>query len=497
MRWPRVANLIVVGIVVAACGPAAIPATITSPPPSAPAASPAASASPIVAASASPSTSPSPGAAMSPVRASARDIGERVGLAPGLGGTLFVSIPRPTGSLLALLDESGRLRPGWPVTISDSTVCGDPLPAADGSVRIVCDGTDLPVYDNDPSDVRAFAFDADGHSMTGWPVRLRPGFGRVIGDDLIYFAAQWLTDTYNVGMVSHEAWLTTIAVDGSVRAGTKVPLVESCCSERWVIAPDGIAYGSTNDYGDSVESPKSSQLIALGNAGIRSGFPIKLDGLASPPAFDAAGRLHVTVSEVSDRTAHTIVLDTNGQATAGGSDDLGFMATDECTGIEGSCETPTAPLVGDDGTTFVIGAHFNDTIVAGVTPSGEVMAGWPYRSTDGHQRAGICPPTDICEGYNLTTPALGPDQVVYLIHAPADTDIGGRIVAIGPDGRVRPGWPVELKRPGAEFWTVVVGSTGTAYGLAIEPESGDDASATVVAIAPDSTVVYTTTIIEP
>jgi len=62
---------------------------------------------------------------------------------------------------------------------------------------------------------------------------------------------------------------------------------------------------------------------------------------------------------------------------------------------------------------------------------------------------------------------------------------------------VRPGWPVELRRPGAEFWSVVVGSDGTAYVLAIEPEPGDTTSATVLAIAPDSSVLYRTTIIDP
>lgn len=69
--------------------------------------------------------------------------------------------------------------------------------------------------------------------------------------------------------------------------------------------------------------------------------------------------------------------------------------------------------------------------------------------------------------------------------------------AVGPDGRVRPGWPVELTRPGAEFWSVVVGSDRTVYALAVEPEAGDTSSASILAIAPDSTVRSTTTIIEP
>jgi hypothetical protein len=371
------------------------------------------------------------------------------------------------------------------------------MPVADGSVRIICDGTDLPKYDNDPSDLRAFAFDATGQSTAGWPVRLRPGFGRVIGDDLVYFAEQWLTDTYNVGMVSHEAWVTTVAADGSVRAGKKVPMVESESGERWALGPDGVAYGWLHDYGGLTEAPKSSSFIAIGMTGRIGRTSTELDGLASPPAFDGAGQLHVTVNAGRDRTARTFVLDTNGRAVDGGSRDLGFVATDACDGIEGSCEVPTAPLVADDGTTFVVGAHYNSTTAASLDASGAMVAGWPYRSDDGNQGTGICAPGDICEGGNLATAALGPDKDLYLIHRATKPSIGGRIVAVGPDGRVREGWPVELERPGAEFWSVVVGASGTAYALAIEPESGDGSSASILALAPDSTVRFVTTIIEP
>jgi hypothetical protein len=68
---------------------------------------------------------------------------------------------------------------------------------------------------------------------------------------------------------------------------------------------------------------------------------------------------------------------------------------------------------------------------------------------------------------------------------------------VGPDGQERSGWPVALHRPGAEFWTVVPGSDGTVFALAVEPEPGDSFSASILAIAPDSTVLYTTTIIDP
>ena len=100
-----------------------------------------------------------------------------------------------------------------------------------------------------------------------------------------------------------------------------------------------------------------------------------------------------------------------------------------------------------------------------------------------------CPP--------LSVPAVGPHSTLYLSLTARDETVGGSIIAVGVDGKVRPGWPVELRRPGAEFWSVVVGPDGTAYALAIEPETGGGSSATILAIAPDSTVLYTTTIIDP
>lgn len=97
----------------------------------------------------------------------------------------------------------------------------------------------------------------------------------------------------------------------------------------------------------------------------------------------------------------------------------------------------------------------------------------------------------------MALPAAGPNGTLYLPIQARDAKVGGSIVAVGLDGRVRAGWPVELKRPGAEFWSVVVGSDGTVFALAIEPEASGRSSASVLAIAPDSTVIYSTTIVDP
>jgi hypothetical protein len=144
---------------------------------------------------------------------------------------------------------------------------------------------------------------------------------------------------------------------------------------------------------------------------------------------------------------------------------------------------------------FVFSAF--DTAVFALVPSLAIVRGWPFEPATLLERPNPWLGQDGISCPLLALPAVGADSTLYLPLQARDASVGGSIVAVGPDGRVRPGWPVELRRPGAEFWSVVVGSDGTVYALAIEPEPGDASSASVLAIAPDSTVLYTTTIIDP
>ena len=157
--------------------------------------------------------------------------------------------------------------------------------------------------------------------------------------------------------------------------------------------------------------------------------------------------------------------------------------------------TPPAPVVAGDGTTFLWSDV--DPDVFALDASLAVRAGWPYRPPSAIEHPN---PWRGIDGLNCPQPAIpagGPDGTLYLTLQARNRDVGGSVIAVGRDARIRRGWPVELKRSGSEFWSVVVGPDGTAYALAIEPESGGRSSASVLAIAPDSTVVYATTIIDP
>lgn len=413
-------------------------------------------------------------------------------MAPAPSGGLYVLMPGDKDSVVvALLDSTGRTRAGWPVVLRGIIVCGSLLPVDDGSVRATCSPDDL---NHDLAvGIRAFAFDAAGNKLAGWPVDLAGSYtGRVIGDELALFGQQALTDVYEEGRPSAAGFMTTITADGDVHKGIRVPLIEACCG-RWAVGPDGVAYRveSVGDWTDG--PPHVSRITALDLEGVRPGWPIKVDGAAFGPEFEPDGRIIVRVGSSGSGKGRVLAFDPDRAEEAARSALLPLMTV----GQEVDCggPDPWPPLVARNGTVFVPGA--SGTGVFALEASLDVLPGWPFASdTPLEERDGAggeegldCP--------SQAEPAVGPDGALYMPLGARNAKVGGHLVAVDPNGRVRTGWPVELKRPGSEFWSVVVGPDGTVYALAIEPEAGKTSSASILAIAPDSTVGYTTTIIDP
>jgi hypothetical protein len=393
-------------------------------------------------------------------------------MAPGPDGGLYVlvvdqSATQPSGpgsrSVLALLDAQGRPRAGWPIALV-GWACSDgywywPLPvtAADGSVRLVCSAIRAP---GEPGHSRAFAFDPKGRSLAGWPVDLSdqvsPSQSSVVGDTLVVLAQEGGYWDEAVAQ-SPGVWsLVGVAADGTLRVGGRheVPDAEGFGFPE--LGPEGIAY-------QLADADNRTKIRTL--------------------AIDADGR----VSPVASGEVPVWLLGT----------------------YSGAGPLHPAALVAADGAAFLL--SYDERTVYGLDPTGQVMAGWPYQADRGPQWRGSCPEMVTGCGVDLSTAAVGPGDVLYL---PREGRIlgyrprsrggpvyplraGGSLVAIGPDGRVRPGWPVVLTRPGAEFWSVVVGSDRTVYALAIEPEAGERSSATILAIGPDGRVRHRVTVVEP
>jgi hypothetical protein len=489
------ASAIVVASVIAGCGSPASPApSSASPSPSS--AVVASSTSPRTATSApSPTTAldPPAGSAALPIRGSAREISaQEPRLAPGADGSLYVSIAVREGpAVLLLLDKSGQPRPGWPIAIKDATWCGVPFPIDDGSVRIVCDAKDLPPPESGEAEQRAFAFDAEGQPMKGWPVRLKAPTAIGMGDDLTVLTEHRVEDSEG-NPISHDVVVSNIAGDGTVRDGTPVALDLNRYGDQWAIGRDGVAVG----VGDVDDDAEIGVITAVDSSGVRAGWPAATKGYGSAPAFGRAGQIAVTLGSAKTHTSRVSVFDQDGKAAS--SAVLSFP-TAERTGDTGGCTAslPYSPVVAENGAIFAYGEL--DHRIYGLGPSLAVLKGWPFEPTtplavprpglESEHEAGYCPAPAV--------PAAGSDGTLFLALRPRTAKIGGSLVAVGKTGQVRPGWPVELKRPGSEFWAVTVGSDGTAYALAVEPEAGGKSSESILAISPDSTVRYTTTIIDP
>ncbi len=436
------------------------------------------------------------------IRGSAADTGIRIRMAPTSDGGLYVSVPVKKGTVLTLLDSSGASHDGWPVTLAGAASCESVLVVEDGSVRLVC--TMMSGDDGLPAPIQAYAFDRAGRSLSGWPVVLADHDAeayvdaRVIGDKVAVFAMAPFVAPDVQNEPRGRYFVMVIAVDGTVRNGFKYNPSETSL-EQIAFGPDGRAYSVISVSDDDPFLPTwHAQLYPWGydTAGFEPNT-VMLQGIASRPAFDGSGRIWMVVATEPGGPARLEAYDQQGLEAIDGPFDLGFAALSRCIGAEGTCLEPASPLVGSDGTSFVFGGDPTNIMAVAVPTSGGTLPGWPYRSDRGYQAIDPCPAGAACDAVTLAAPALGPDNTLYLIQAAADDIEGGSLVAVGADGRVVDGWPVGLKRKGAAFWSVVVGADGTVYALAVEPEADRGSSATIVAMRPDSTVRYRTTVIDP
>ena len=420
------------------------------------------------------------------------------GVRPGLGdrdrngfrgpdGRLFVLIPEEGGDVVALLDKAGRPSPGWPVHLPGAEQCTLLLPVADGSVRIACG-----VRGGIGNVSRAFALDANARSLPGWPVDIENGtIGTMVGDELVMLVNPLQFE----GGTGGELWpvaMVVIGADGRARKGVDVPF--ACCESDWAIGPDGVAYETTYRVGASVSSVKTD-VLAFDLKGPRPGWPVTIAGNASSPSFDAQARLYMVVGSPYESPARTVVLDGGGQILGNGSANQPIVSTGTWNGAA-AWTPPGEPVVAADGTAFIVTDDGGGTTVLAFDPAGQPLAGWPYRSKLGMEWTGYCPAGDTGCGQWRTMPAVGSENLLFVLNAAVSASTGGSMVAIAGDGRVRAGWPVTLRRAGSMFWSLEVAPTGGVWALAIEPEKRGY-SATVLAIAEDSTVLSTTTIVEP
>ena len=467
------------------------PAPTTAPPTAAPTATP----TPAPSAPAPTSTpKPAPPASL-PVA------GAGVGsMVPQPDGGLYVSISAAGGTVLASLDAAGRLRPGGSVVLAGLGGCeiaSDPVAVA--AVWAVC------IADS-PAGARAFAYDDTGRLLPGWPVDLPGGTvdERRVVDGHLYV----VTRRYDTSRTDpHVRTLVRVSPEGAVRTVANLwGLVEGDHQAWWIgqvaIGPDGTAYAMA--YSDD----SATQVIAVDLGGVRPGWPIRIDGYASRPAFGPDGRIYMTVGVLGSSSSQVLAFTRDGRAIPGWPAELPVAAPADWDGA-GAIFTTSAPVVASDGSAYVVAEEGEypsiGTTAYAIDSSGGLAKSWPFRTSTGLVWLGDCRCATGC-GRSRSDQVAGPDGSLYLLQVARGAGTGGSILAVGKDGAVKAGWPVVLRRAGAEFSSVVVGPDGTAFALAIEParyvpdECGGTVSldsATILAINPDGTVRYRVTVAEP
>jgi len=434
-----------------------------------------------------PPASPPPSAVPTPVAGTLPVASGVVRTAPGPDGGVYVVVSGTgSGSVVSLLAASGTPRPGWPIKL-DGWICDGPsgplvpVVASDGSMRLVC-------ITEAPSDAApttgAFAFDPSGRPLPGWPVVLPPNAWeqpRIVGDRLFIAAHESSDQEPYPGAY----WLLSIAPDGTVQTGLRYEIATDAGGWPVAIGPEGIAYRSA-----------AGEITAFDLDGVRAGWPVRVEGMLSGLAFGPDGRIYLTASADGSGTGRLLAFDRDGRTVPFAPEELPIVGASAWSGA-GPDGRPLAPLVAGDGTVFVVGETDGRAIVYSIDPSGTVKAGWPHEAATMLQWQGSCPGEVTGCGVWRSVPAVAPDGVIYLPVAAPDAQIGGSLAAVGSDGQALPGWPMHLARRGAEFWSVVVGSGGTVYALAIEPEAGGKSSATILAMAKDGTGRSRTTVVEP
>ena len=470
------------------------PAPMTAPPTAAPTTSPTPAPS-----APSPTSAPLPAPPASLPVAGTGD--ESIRMVPQPGGGLYVSIPAAGGTVLASLDRVGRLRPGWPIVVAGYSGCEIAADPVDGFVRAVC-----ATYH--PSGTRAFAYDGAGRQLAGWPVDLPGGSvdewrrerPRVVDGQLYVVTRSWDPPS---------ATLVRVSAEGTVRTGANLWGLVAGDSPAWSIGEVAIGLDGTA-YAMAYSDDSATQMIAVDLGGLRPGWPIRIDGYASRPAFGPGGRIYVTVGLPDGSSTQVLVFTPEGRSVPGWSTELPVAAPRVWDGA--GDPPPAAPVVASNGSAYVVTEEGDDnypphggTRAYALDRSGNLRPGWPFRTSTGLVWLGECACATGC-GQSRSDQVAGPDGSLYLLQVAPNAGTGGSILAVGKDGAVKAGWPVVLRREGAEFSSVVVGPDGTAFALAIEPERYEQtecgtaipvSSATILAIEPDGTVRYRVTVAEP
>jgi hypothetical protein len=326
---------------------------------------------------------------------------------------------------LTAIDATGHEPAGWPVKLNIDPVTDRGYAPTD--VEIGSDGT-IYVAGGD----RIQAFHPDATPVSGWPYRARgiPYSGFVPA--LLPVAEGVYTDV-NAGE------LTLLGKDGVARPGWPVPLPGASgaanASVQLRTGPDGTLY---------LEYLAADAIYAYGSDGtLKPGWPLL--GWSSM-TFDPSGRMYVW-KHLFDAAPGAIYPGPAIETDIAAVDSAGRLYPGWPLKLNGPV---SSPAFGPDGTVYATrGTSYGPaspqatgtsaTLLA-FDQAGNVRPGWPVSLPAGYSVLGSEPPI-----YQAAPdpPAIGPDGTAYVIAVkdPATGSGDNVVFAVLPNGRPAPGWP--------------------------------------------------------
>jgi hypothetical protein len=332
----------------------------------------------------------------------------------------------PDGSAFGELDgmlwafgPDGKARPGWPVDVGASGWALSP----GGSVYLMQWPTE--------GSTSVTILDDNATAVSTWSVP------KVLDYSCDYLIQQdgtfWLTYP-----VPDESWWPACEIHAFGTDGRE--LSKGVSGERWTgmdTGPSGAVVAWYYEFAEgSQDRPARTRVAVLGLDGRPvAGWPVTLEGSASPPAFGPDGALYFTLMGGSENTV--VALDAAGKSVPGWPVRL---TAEPLTVAAADAEPlrPQPPVVGD-GVVYVAGLSRVEAFDA----AGKVPQGWPYTLPA------------AWDDSRCTTTAESPVWNTGPIHSTGGSGPGrlylgleDRIVALTPDGADATGWPY---RAGSDF----------------------------------------------
>ncbi|MFI5100437.1 MAG: hypothetical protein ACHQE5_07975, partial [Actinomycetes bacterium] len=338
-----------------------------------------------------------------------------------------------------------------------------------------------------PPTYEAVALDPGGQVQAGWPVTLPGSIAcgsgpctAIAGDGTWYAMA--LLDQ------GPAAEIVALGPDGTPKPGWPVRVAGG---EGFALGPGGSVYAWGSDVtGTAGTSPGArilrTRFVVLAPDGApRPGWPVTVTGPAGIPTIEADGTLYTTTGGKAGQVDRIMALDADGSERRGWPYTLpSDLAAWLYAPSEGMPARATSPNVGPDGTAYLPVYHAGEISgppgLLALAPDGRVVPGWPVWLPSGARFANVGG-FGIGAGADLVQPSFGPDGTAFVAILPNAGQAA--IMALDPSGHERSGWPLAVAQETASLTLVV--------GLAVDPSrelrvtaQTDGGATTIVSVLP-------------